>query len=366
MFKKITCYFLIPFSMMFFISPVNMRYDREVFFFTFALILCAFCEKNLWLRYLLIWCGVSMWLHPLTGKCAEFSHNVLIAYVVYRAFKYLLKEKILNIRPILIILSLVAFFNLGYGVLQKFHLDPIFGKLDYALNNGYSLSNPAVTGLMGHPLTLVILLAMISPVLFYFNPVLFLVILSGGFITGKVTGAILFMVAYLFYRFHRNFKVMALGIPILIILCNPFSSLITHHRTDIVHFTIDETLKTHPVIGNGLGSFDFSWLDTYLYADKHYLFHWTEAHNDYAEIFYMLGIIGLVLYLGFIFSKLREFYREKRTTLQVSLMTGLVVFAVSQTVYFGMHLVSLIIPALIILACLEYSYTQNGIGLTYE
>lgn len=65
---------------------------------------------------------------------------------------------------------------------------------------------------------------------------------------------------------------------------------------------------------------------------------WLEAHCDPFEIFFNLGLVGLVLYLGFVFTLIWKFLKSEKSRPIVGLFAGLVGYFVSSLGIFPMHI----------------------------
>ena len=76
-------------------ATIDRRTIREVSFFSFAILISTFLQKNRWMRYLVIWCVINWWLNYFptlanyTGLVDVFS-----AMVIFIGIKDLMDRKI--------------------------------------------------------------------------------------------------------------------------------------------------------------------------------------------------------------------------------------------------------------------------------
>lgn len=114
-------------------------------------------------------------------------------------------------------------------------------------------------------------------------------------------------------------------------------------------------IASRPLLGVGLGNYPLVVKPDATYREPIY------AHNLYLDIALELGLVGLVLFLGFVMTALVsawKVWQEKRQYLSLSLVVSLVVFlthSVFETALFSVH----VLPALLLMVAIGVSYRQR-------
>ena len=119
---------------------------------------------------------------------------------------------------------------------------------------------------------------------------------------------------------------------------------------------ISDGIKIRTFVGKGLNFFSNLYI-----VDKGGT-HWREAHNDYLQMILELGLIGFVLFSGWIISRFVVFFREKRDNRQIAIASCLVSFLICAMALFPMRLAQLSFYAIALLACLESLDDCKGIS----
>lgn len=103
-----------------------------------------------------------------------------------------------------------------------------------------------------------------------------------------------------------------------------------------------DLMDASPLIGTGYDSF---WLgDRLKELWGQYRWHPTEAHNGYLGIYLELGIIGVILLIGVIFSALRNICKTFTTNFdfgvfQISFLIIILFYNITESAFKGLHLV---------------------------
>ena len=104
----------------------------------------------------------------------------------------------------------------------------------------------------------------------------------------------------------------------------------------------NEKYALGPITGHGLRSWEYE-IGT---AEKDPQKQWHEAHNDFFQVAYETGVVGLTLFLIFIASIFKVFFKNiNRET--IAMMSGLVSFGVSGLTLFPLYSSCIVLYAVI-------------------
>ena len=202
-----------------------------------------------------------------------------------------------------------GFLTAIYVVMQYFHIDQFF----YQTSGG---ADGRMAGFIGNPTLTSPYIAMMIPFAWYLKKYWQSAVMMGAVIAADSQMAIGAMVASLIvYISLKGWRSMVLGVVLtgLFVFCihmgcqrgivndsDRFAKwpLIT---SDIVK-PIVEGGPTYPLTGIGLGSFKY----THHIKHKNNFF---QAHNEYLEVAYNLGIVGLVLFILSIVSIIKPYLK---------------------------------------------------------
>ena len=123
------CLFIIPMLIYPFTingQVVEMRKVRELALFSFAIVICGFLQRSVWLRLLLIWIVINWWLNLFINVSYMPMVNILCAMIIYIGIKELLRSRILSINGIIKVIICTALFQSIWAVMQIFNFDPVF------------------------------------------------------------------------------------------------------------------------------------------------------------------------------------------------------------------------------------------------
>ena len=168
---------------------------------------------------------------------------------------------------------------------------------------------------------------------------------------GGVMACFVGLVAYSCYRFDS--KMLITGILIIIVGFMGFYMVKKEparlkgnlgYRADLIPLVVEQ-MVAHPIRGYGLGA--FYWLFQFQHKE-HYKSKtldgvvrsttWRRAHNDYLEIAYNQGFVGLLLGIGLIFSHMIKFVRKKKfETFALIGFVGVIIAMANSTVHFLWH-----------------------------
>ena len=338
---------------------INQRRIREICLFSCSLIICSLLQKNKWLRYFIAWCVANWWLNFFLPQVSRiYLYNLLASLVLYIGLKRLLSADILEYNTILKIICISVLFQCAWVTMQKFNFDPVF----YAASNWGERVNikMPLCGWSGNPALLgVFFSSTIFLFLEYFKvkkiPILFFVVLGFVLLIKSATAIMAITIGGLFYIFNKySFKgkkiLVALSIIILSLSAFYFIKNPNFDRLPIWEKLIKQGIRVRPFVGSGLGIFS-----NLMIVDKTGT-PWFEAHNDYLEMILELGIIGFILFSGFIVSCFKDFSMAYKTNKQICMASCLVAFMVSAISLFPFHITQLSFYAIAMLVCLERTY----------
>jgi O-antigen ligase len=258
------------------------------------------------------------------------------------------------VMPFFNLLSLVWLYRLITEYLDSVSIERIFKWLKYSVIlllfycvlqylkldeflKGINDTGDQLVGTIGNSMHLAGLLAILQPLFFKKSRenilcliLLWLLILLTGSATGLVTG----IGVALFWLWFKNRKVaiVASGVS--------FISLIALHLTHKSFFynsdrfrvwsLVCKAIKNKFITGFGLGTYGLSGIgDTNV--------HWQHVHNEYLQVIFEIGIIGLILILWCIWDYFRKF-NSLKTDLTIRLASIFFGFCLINYVTFFCHL----------------------------
>lgn len=215
-----------------------------------------------------------------------------------------------------------------YCVLQFFKLDEFF--------NGLNNTGDQLVGTIGNSMHLAGLLAILQPLFFkkgwiniFSLIVLWLIILATGSATGLVAG----LAVILFWLFFKKRKIAIItgGISFISLVILHFlkpNFFYNSQRFEIWKITFG-IIKDKFITGFGLGSVGTIKLTPYYPKEGNIT--WQHLHNEYYQVIFEIGLVGLVLVIWCIWNYFKKFN---------SLKTDLTIRLAS--VFFGFCLISLV------------------------
>lgn len=248
--------------------------------------------------------------------------NILCLVLFYKLIvEYLDKN---SIEKILKWFKYTVIALLFYCVLQFFGLDEFFSAL------GTTVNNRLVIGIIGNPSHWGGFLAIVQPLFFSRNrqDILSLVLLWGLILlTGSAIGLVGGLLVILFWVVFKKRKMLPITIGASLTFITTVFLFNKHYFSNSQRLgawkqTFD-LMKDKLITGLGLGTFG---LKNNIQGG-----HWQHIHNEYYQIVFELGLIGLVLILWCIYDYFKTFNSIKTNlTIKISCM------------FFGFCLVSLV------------------------
>jgi O-antigen ligase len=348
-------FILIPFAILPFKvngSVLDMRLVREIMFLSAATIILVFLQDNRWLRLFIFWVILNWWLTLFFPEDSfRGVTNITAALIIYVGLKHLLKSRMFNPKVIMNIILCSCLFQFSWAIMQKFNYDPIFYPMPY------------VSGWTGNISLFAVFFPVVSFLFLYYwrfkkIPILFFIFLISLFMVKSFTALFCYFATGLFYifvKFKLSRKMILLtSLSIIVLIC--FGEFYKHPNFDRLSIWRDMffgKFKSSWFIGHGVNSFQVAGVKLGSVSV-------IEAHNDYLQILFEYGLIGLVLFLGFIVSIYIKFFKSRKTDLQLILICGITAYLVSAISIFPMHLAQLSIYAITFLVILEDTYNGEG------
>lgn len=392
----------------FYIAGGENRYDQIQFFQISAMLLVAVMHVNKWLGAFLGWCVFQFLFFKNMPNYSVTLQNIFLAAVIYQFIVKCCYIK--SYKKYLWAFTGLLALNVAWCFFQMFQLDPIFQMYDSKYQQTFTeyagfFALPAFLGNFTAPLvTLSFLLS------YYLTP-LFLIALffsKSTFSMLAAFSAILFFfwfrkriafwiilliggVAFLTYaikydlptgQFERRinvwgvvlklaFKNQFLGYGIgtygnqFIAEATPSHNIVFTNDTNYFRrFLQDEAaalnkLEVFEYIKSMPPAFNLFQLREKMRANGMDFEMWKNAHNEFLEIFYETGLIGLFIVCGFIFDFFKRFWRYARdNTLCVSLMASFVAILIVSFGHFPFHLARLAGSFIVLMAMLDLALIE--------
>uniref|UniRef100_A0A6M3L1S2 Putative O-antigen ligase n=1 Tax=viral metagenome TaxID=1070528 RepID=A0A6M3L1S2_9ZZZZ len=268
----------------------------------------------------------------------------LINIVLFGMFYFALHNIKLDRDLIYKTFGFIAVFQSVYIILQHFQLDQFFHNISYLSNtNPVRMCWPV--GLWGNEALVSWCIALCAPYLLAYKQLRFKVGygLCGIAIlltkcSAGIAGFILGYIFWLFFNKKRYSRLLAVTLIIVILsvgglgytsgkLAEYFNPT---HRFQVWKKTI-ELGKQHGITGWGIGSYrQLFFRQAPEFQDDG---HWAQAHNDYVQLFYEQGIIGVGIIVSLLWIAFLQFWRKRKGLIP---MTSLV--ALSIIAFFGFPL----------------------------
>jgi O-antigen ligase len=227
--------------------------------------------------------------------------NLLCIILLYKLIIEYLDS--ISIEKILKWLRFSVIILLFYCVLQYLKLDEFF--------SGINNTDDQLVGTIGNSMHLAGLLAILQPLFFKKNienilslVLLWLLILFTGSATGLVAG----IAVILFWLWFKNRKlaiiVSLISFGSLVSLYSIKSSFFFNNSRFNIWIETLYIIKKHFITGFGLGTFGVQNI-------KRGAITWQHLHNDYYQVVFELGLIGLILVIWCIWDYFKKFISLK-------------------------------------------------------
>jgi O-antigen ligase len=295
----------------------------------------------------------------------------LINIVLYGFFYYILHEIKLDKDLIYKTFCFIAIFEAIYVILQYLQLDQFFYNFSFThhFRDGSKVEKHLCwpVGTLANEALMSWLLAMLSPFFLAYKELRYKIgyfIVGTAIICTKVSVGIAgFILGFLFWLFFKNRKLAILFI-ILVLIGSVFLVLnknFEYYLSDTHRFLVwKKTLSiwkdmNAEITGCGLGSFRI------LFWQKAPEFRtdgqWSQVHNEYLQVLFEQGIIGLGIILGLMWFGFYNFWKKREKRVGLIPITSLFIFSLVALLGFPMRTSMGIIP---IMSLVLFEKELNG------
>lgn len=211
-----------------------------------------------------------------------------------------------NIRRLLMIVSYSGFLMSLYVFFQAIGIDPMFHVKH--LHSSSLADSPNIVGTLGHPGTLgIFLLLCLIPSIALKKNYIIGCLLIAIFLTHShiVWGATILSLLFFVSAGNNKLFILLSMLTVLAVFCiSQLHGLQDSGRFNVWMQIINDMLE-HPntlFTGFGIGSFSYVF-SPIIHQQGPY---WAQAHNEYLEMFWGAGIIGVVMLLIVIFNQFKQ------------------------------------------------------------
>jgi len=243
---------------------------------------------------------------------------------------------------------IVAFFlvNIAWVILQSFGWQ-IYFKLGPEHRGGSMLGLP---GIMGHRVFQGILCAVATPILikksFWFSPL----ILLGLYHSKSSVSVIGSLISFLFLFPKKSILISPLIFASLLFIKKDLSL-----SSWIIIFERTFPMITDHWLGMGIGGFHNAMVIV-----KDAQTWWREAHNEFYQLYFEFGTIGISIFCLFIFGIAKGFFVNRKDKTINVLIASFIAFLICCSGQPVMHVVRVAIPGIIITALIFARFDQLG------
>lgn len=346
--------FCIPITVNFY--KINIRDARELLFESLAIIGIGIAIGNKWIRCFLTWAVINWWFNYfLPPQSTVILFNISLAMLLFYFIKTYIKE--IDIDSIIKIICITAIFQVVWLGVQYIGWDFIFHPIDA---NGIRQAphiKDRLVGFLGNKNILGCYLAICLPLFRVKFKKLLPLIIIGLFVARASMALIAGFTGLLFYEIFityqskdiRKFNTMIKVIGSCIIIAIIFFIFIDRPNFDRIAIwkqTITHQVNWKCIIGQGLGKFQ-----NLKVLDKYGIW-WDNPHNEYLQIYFELGIIGLTLLLGYFITLFKRFLKHI-IPLTILLMSCIIVILVNSLGMFPFQIAPTAFLAITFIALLE-------------
>jgi len=323
---------VIPFVL---IAGYDSRLPKEQISILLSCVIALFClfngllkpVKNKWLFITFIFILISMTLIPKTSLVAGFftgkeffltpdinidgvwNFKPVLYCLIYLLYFISVSSVEWNVKKTFIIISWVGAVLSCFAIIQYFGFNQFLNIRPYeAIGN---LPHKEITATLGQPTILSAFLGLCLPFSLYSKRYdHFILSCVAILMTGSLNGIFAILLSFL-VLLRNKFAVIVIAIVL-------FSLAITYVALKPSNFngrivTWGQTISDikgdsdwskkikRPLTGYGLGAFPFI-------SSTFHQSAWREVHNEYLQIAFSIGIIGLILFLCFLFNMFKDIF----------------------------------------------------------
>jgi len=237
-----------------------------------------------------------------------------------------IKSQTFNISKMITVIVIIM---CGYSIIQWAGLDNFFRTTNnqglVAEHNigGYWHATHRIVGTLGNPTIFAAWLVTLFPFCLYLKNKLGYVGMTMICVTLILTRSTISWLAllgilmfWLFIKQRRAFvlAMCALCLSVMLVYQHRDNPVIKDYcgltgRIE-VHKVVWEKLRDRPLLGMGLGTFEYMIGINPLVSEKLHDENWKELHDDYGQLWWSVGLIGLGLFLMFIVDVFKRFFRN--------------------------------------------------------
>lgn len=387
----------------FYIAGTDTRMAQLEFFKIAIIALIALFHSNKWIGAFL---GYAMFqLVFIHSDITKVIPNIFFGAVLYHFITKCVRPS----PKYLWALYGVLILNIVWAVLQIYQIDPIFMMVDQQ----HQTIMTEFPGFFALPAFLGNYAAVVLPLSFTLSPVLFPFALIGLFFSKSSFSVLAALVASLFYFWFR--KRIVFWVILLVFGCISAFYVINHdlpsgqfsRRLSAWKLITSQAFKSQ-FLGHGIGSYGTKYFvvetapslknrlvsnnkqlldfiaeeakdkkewgvlnaisqinpddfdDSYVMGLKNLLqdhqmdYHiWDPAHNEFLQVFFDMGLVGILIIGGYIFDLFRRFLQYGNDPIIYSLMAAFVAILIVSFGHFPFHIARLASPFIVILALLD-------------
>ncbi len=316
-------------------------------------------KKNKWVSAFLIWSTMLFFITKSyivndIGQTSTYSMNILsflnfINIILFGLFYYVLHELKLNKNLIYKTLCFLAVFESAYVILQLFQIDQFFYNFSLATGKNPTYIKWPV-GTWANEALISWCIALCSPFLLAYKELRFKLGYGLCFLallaTKATFGLLAFVIGFLFWLWFKHRKLAILLIISLLIIISILYImgklnyyLLDTHRFLVWKKSVMIWKQQAPITGIGHGSYRLLFWNLAPEFMKDGM--WFQAHNEYVQILFEQGIVGLFIILGLIWTTFLKFIKHRRGLVPI---VSLLVFAIISISGFPMRTAMGVIP----------------------
>ena len=360
--------------------PIDMNFKMTFTPHTWLFIVLAACmltfllclsKINVWVRLLTAWILVN----TLIGQYPLQSIWYFLFVMAAAMFYLLCFHSAITVKDIVPIFPTVMLLQLLFLALQTWGVDPIFKSLT---------TQVVLFGAVGEPMRLCSFAVCSSGFLVLYKkwlilPVIGLTILlnSSGAFNAVMLGVILYGVMNILKYYKGRRKVAWVTITALLCSISILSSMFLYLDGKFEFFNAPNErwaawkktvyIANHkPIQGWGLDTYKILFPinseklfkplkaknpEWWIGDKKGDWLIWREAHNDWLQMYFELGLIGIFIIGGYVISCIYRFIKSEKSQTIIIIMSGMIVCGADMIGHFPMRMIR-VIPVIILLLIL--------------
>ena len=390
MIDRLKKYFLLSFialcPLVYSTKGLSLRDVQEIFYQFFSIIVIALFIGNVWIAAFLI-LNVITFLHAGADVGQTQVLNVFLAALLFMVSKAYFKKN--NLTQLFYVLIGVLLLNLGWMILQKLSLDPLFsGQTNGGGLIPGSFNDPV--GFFGIKMANGIFLSILIPVVAFFSVPVSLALFFPILLCQSVSAVMAGVSGILFFAYFKSKKTFLILLPIVLLgfLAVVFLDFKVDPKTfssrfPVWHSAVRYALKNP--LGYGPDSYrNFNKLKDFVFVGDSKYNHaiakvdpehsnanqkflkvqyynmnqiamppfgmdmkspqvdfWDNPHNEFIQILFEYGLVGIIILGGFLREIYLRFRMSEKSTEVVVLASIILVFLVASITQFPFHLTRL-------------------------